>query len=245
MEVAFMDAYVRKLIQTCHKRKVAAMGGMSAQIPIKDDPKANEIAMDKVRADKLREVSNGHDGTWIAHPLINKIALDIFNEHMLGPNQYHVRREDVKVVAADLVNSNVPGEITAAGVRSNVATALAYSAAWISGNGCIPLNYLMEDAATAEITRVQLWQWVKYGSRTKDTGNFITKEYISKIVDEIAKGMVGQKGAFWKDADVSIVAEYLKAQVGQEWPSEFLTSDLMSELAKRDGVEHKWFRSSL
>lgn len=221
------------------------MGGMSAQIPIKDDPNANEIAMGKVRADKLREVTNGHDGTWIAHPLINKIALDIFNEHMLGPNQYHVRREDVKVVAADLVDSNVPGEITTAGVRSNVATALAYTAAWISGNGCIPLNYLMEDAATAEITRVQLWQWVKYGSRTKDTGEFITKDYISNLVDEIAKGMVGQKGAFWKDGDVSIVADYLKSQVGQEWPSEFLTSDLMGELAKRDGVEQKWFKSAL
>lgn len=154
------------------------MGGMSAQIPIKNDPKANEIAMAKVRADKLREVTNGHDGTWIAHPLINKIAMEVFNEHMLGPNQYHVRREDVKVTAADLLNTSVPGKITAEGIRSSVATSLGYSGAWVGGNGCIPLNHLMEDAATAEITRVQLWQYVKYGSRVADTGDIVTAEYI-------------------------------------------------------------------
>jgi malate synthase len=132
MTVPFMDAYVRLLIQTCHKyalschdffriltifnrRKVAAMGGMSAQIPIKDDPKANEIAMEKVRSDKLREVTAGHDGTWIAHPLINKVAREIFDKHMLGPNQYYNLRSEVKVTAADLLNSSVPGKITIRG----------------------------------------------------------------------------------------------------------------------------------
>jgi malate synthase len=121
MVAPFMDAYVRLLIQTCHRRKVAAMGGMSAQIPIKGDDAANTAAMDKVRADKLREVTAGHDGTWIAHPLINKIAMDIFDKHMLGPNQYHVRREDVTVLAKDLLNTQVQGEITEEGVKSNVA----------------------------------------------------------------------------------------------------------------------------
>ncbi|KAI0687906.1 malate synthase [Cytidiella melzeri] len=242
MEVPFMDAYVRLLIQTCHRRKVAAMGGMSAQIPIKDDPKANEIAMAKVRADKLREVTNGHDGTWIAHPLINKIAMDIFNEHMLGPNQYHVRREDVKVTAADLLNTSVPGKITAEGIRGSVATSLSYSAAWVSGNGCIPLNYLMEDAATAEITRVQLWQYVKYGSRVSDTGEIVTAEYIDRIVDKIVPTL---KSGAVTEKNLGLVASYLKKQVRQEWPSEFLTSDLMPYLAIADGCPEKWQRSVL
>ncbi|KAF7357701.1 Malate synthase [Mycena venus] len=187
MTVGFMDAYVRLLIQTCHKRKVAAMGGMSAQIPIKDDPKANEVAMEKVRADKLREVLAGHDGTWIAHPLIEQIARPIFDSHMLGANQYHVRREEVRVAAADLLNTTVPGQLTEAGVRENVSTALAYTAAWMGGNGCIPLNYLMEDAATAEITRVQLWQWVKYAARM-ESGQPVTVELVDKLIGELAPG---------------------------------------------------------
>ena len=242
MEVPFMDAYVRLLIQTCHRRKVAAMGGMSAQIPIKDDAKANEIAMAKVRADKLREVKNGHDGTWIAHPLINQIAMEVFNEHMVGPNQYHIRREDVRVTAADLLNTTVPGKITTAGVRGSVATSLAYSAAWVGGNGCIPLNYLMEDAATAEITRVQLWQYVKYGIRTSDSGQVITAEWIDSLVDEIAPTL---KSAAVTAENLEIVSKYLKAQVRKEWPSEFLTSDLMGYLAVRDGCPAAWQRSVL
>ncbi|KAI9062838.1 malate synthase [Trametes sanguinea] len=242
MEVGFMDAYVRLLIQTCHKRRVAAMGGMSAQIPIKNDTKANEAAMAKVRADKLREVTNGHDGTWIAHPLINDIAMEIFNKYMLGPNQYHVRREDVKVAAADLLNTNVPGQITSEGVRSNVATSLAYSGAWLGGNGCIPLNWLMEDAATAEITRIQLWQWVKYGMRTADTGEVITAAYVDKLVDEIAPTL---KSATITEENLDIVSRYLKAQVRREWPSEFLTSDLMGYLAVRDGCPAAWQKSVL
>jgi malate synthase len=243
MTVGFMDAYVRLLIQTCHKRKVAAMGGMSAQIPIKDDPKANEVAMNKVRADKQREVQAGHDGTWIAHPLINKIAMDVFNEHMLGPNQYHVRREEVKVAAADLLNTTVPGKITEQGVRSNVSCALAYTAAWMGGNGCIPLNYLMEDAATAEITRVQLWQWVKYGSRLS-TGQPITEEYIDQAIDEVSPS-VKKVAPSVKDEDLQVAVKYLKSQIRQTWPSEFLTSDLMFFLAQKDGIPSHSKKSAL
>ncbi|KAF7970391.1 hypothetical protein HWV62_43602 [Athelia sp. TMB] len=243
MTVGFMDAYVRLLIQTCHKRKVAAMGGMSAQIPIKDDPKANEVAMEKVRADKYREVSNGHDGTWIAHPLINAIARGVFDAHMLGPNQYHVRREDVRVAAADLLDTRVPGKVTLKGVRGNVSTCLGYCAAWIGGNGCIPLDYLMEDAATAEITRVQLWQWVKYGSRL-DTGEVVTVELVDNLIEELKGGIGGLvKGVNSGDLDVAV--EYLRKQVRREWPSEFLTSDLMPFLAARDGVESKWVKAAL
>ncbi|KAI0314232.1 malate synthase [Amylostereum chailletii] len=243
MQVGFMDSYVRLLIQTCHKRKVAAMGGMSAQIPIKGDEKANEVAMAKVRSDKLREVTNGHDGTWIAHPLINKIARDVFDQYMIGPNQYHIRREDVRVAAADLLNTNVPGTITAEGVRSNVATALAYSVAWIGGNGCIPLNWLMEDAATAEITRVQLWQWVHYGART-DTGDEITAALVDRLVDEVEPDVRKAVPAL-KEEHLRIVKDYLKKQVRQTWPSEFLTSDLMPYLAAADGVPAKWLKSAL
>ena len=160
MTVPFMDAYVRLLIKTCHRRKVAAIGGMAAQIPIKDDPKANDAAMEKVKADKLREVKAGHDGTWVAHPALVKIALDIFNEHMPGPNQYHIRREDVHVSALDLLNTNVPGRITEAGIRGNLSALLVYVGNWVGGLGCVPVNYMMEDAATAEIARVQIWHWM-------------------------------------------------------------------------------------
>ncbi|KAG5640613.1 hypothetical protein DXG03_007906, partial [Asterophora parasitica] len=186
------------------------MGGMSAQIPIKDDPKANEVAMNKVRADKLREVTAGHDGTWIAHPLINQIARQVFDENMLGPNQYHVLRQDVKVAAADLLNTNVPGKITEEGVRENISCSLAYTAAWIGGNGCIPYNYLMEDAATAEITRVQLWQWVHYGARV-DSGEPITLEYIDRLVDELAPG-IKKLAPGVKEEHVKVAANYLKGQ---------------------------------
>jgi len=163
---------------------------------------------------------------------------------MLGPNQYHILREDVNVVAADLVNPDVPGQITSGGVHANVSAALAYATAWLGGNGCIPLNHRMEDAATAEIARVQLWQWVKAGARTKDTGDIISKEYVSKVIDQVAKELGNQKGP-WKMEDIPPVVRYLKDQVGREWPGEFLTSDFMDELAKRDGVDVKWLRSAL
>ena len=158
--------------------------------------------------------------------------------------QYHVLREDVNVIAADLVNPNVPGKITSGGVYANASAALAYMAAWLRGNGCIPLNHLMEDAATAEIARVQLWQWVKAGARTKDTGNLISKEYVSMVIDQAAKELEAREG-FWKKEDIPLVVHYLKGQIAREWPGEFLTSDLMDELARRDGVDVKWPRSLL
>lgn len=147
----------------------------------------------------------------------------------------------MRVTAYDLLNTTVPGKITASGVRSSVATALAYSAAWVGGNGCIPLNHLMEDAATAEITRVQLWQYVKYGSRM-DSGEYVTAEYIDRIVDEVVPTL---KGGAITEKNLDIVARYLKKQVRQEWPSEFLTSDLMSYLAIADGCPSRFVRSAL
>lgn len=220
------------------------MGGMSAQIPIKDDPKANENAMDKVRADKLREVTAGHDGTWIAHPLINNVAREIFDKHMLGPNQYYNLRSEVRVSAADLLNTNVPGKITFEGVRSNVETCLAYTAAWVGGNGCIPIHYLMEDAATAEITRLQLWQWAHYAARIADDGRSVTVGMIDKLIEDVKPGL-GKLVKGLKEEDVNIAAEYLKGQVRKQWPNEFLTSDLMGWLAIRDGVEPDFVKAAL
>ena len=143
MTVPFMDAYVRLLVRTCHRRGVHAMGGMAAQIPIKDDPEANEAAMDRVAADKLREARAGHDGTWVAHPALAAIAVDVFNKHMPTPNQMHVRREDVHVTRNDLLNMNVPGAVTEDGIRKNLNIGLGYMEGWLRGVGCVPINYLM------------------------------------------------------------------------------------------------------
>lgn len=229
MTVPFMDAYVRLLIKTCHRRGVAAMGGMSAQIPIKDDPKANEVAMNKVKADKLREVKAGHDGTWVAHPALVKVALDIFNEYMTGPNQYHIRREEVKVTALDLLNTNVPGKVTEHGIRENVSAALQYCANWVSGVGCVPIANLMEDAATAEIARLQVWQWARHGALT-DAGKKVTAEWLEGIIAEetIKAKQTTAKGL--DPAKVDLAKRYLTAQVKAHLPDDFLTSALMTSL---------------
>ncbi len=152
MTSPFMDAYVRLLIKTCHRRGVHAMGGMAAQIPIKDNPSANAAAMEKVTKDKIREVQAGHDGTWVAHPDLVKLARGVFDQYMPGPNQLHVRREDVNVTAHDLLNTKVKGTITENSLRINVSIALQYMEAWLRGLGCVPIHNLMEDAATAEIS---------------------------------------------------------------------------------------------
>lgn len=224
MTCPFMQAYVNLLIQTCHKRGAAAIGGMAAQIPIKGNEKANNAAMDKVRADKLREVLAGHDGTWVAHPALVSIALEVFNKHMLGPNQYHVRREEVRVSALDLLNPNVDGQITEAGARANVSALLAYCANWVRGNGCVPINHLMEDAATAEISRISLWQWVFHGSKTVE-GKPVTPQFIDQIIaSEAAKLTSLDPNA------VDLSRRYLSQQVRAKEPSEFLTTDLTAHL---------------
>src|SRR5437588_976680 len=167
MERHFLKSYVELLIQTCHRRGAHAMGGMAAQIPIRDDPAANEAAMARVRADKLREARAGHDGTWIAHPGLAGIAREAFDAVMTGPNQLPMLRAEVNVTAQDL--PSVPeGEITEAGPRNCIRVGVQYLEAWLRGNGCVPLYHLMEDAATAEICRAQLWQCLHHGARTSD-----------------------------------------------------------------------------
>src|SRR5690606_11011051 len=174
MTTHFMRSYSLLCIRTCHRRGAFAMGGMAAQIPIKDDPKANEQALTKVRADKEREANDGHDGTWVAHPGLVPIAREVFDRVMQSPNQVHKLRKDVNVTAQDLLT--VPqGKITYAGLYNNVSVALQYMAAWLAGNGCVPINNLMEDAATAEISRAQLWQWIRH-SAALDDGRKVTLE---------------------------------------------------------------------
>jgi malate synthase len=167
MDRGFLSAYVELLIHTCHRRGIHAMGGMAAQIPVKGDEQANEAALAKVRADKLREVMAGHDGTWVAHPGLVPVAREVFDAHMPGPNQIARPREAVTRDAARLLE--VPaGPVTERGLRHNVDVAIQYLAAWLSGNGCVPIYGLMEDAATAEISRTQVWQWVAHGARLDD-----------------------------------------------------------------------------
>ena len=180
MERHFLKSYVDLLIKTCHRRGAHAMGGMAAQIPIRDDPAANEAAMARVRADKLREARAGHDGTWIAHPGLAGIAREAFDAVMPGPNQLSVLRSEVSVTAKDLLT--VPeGAITEEGLRNCVRVGVQYLEAWLRGNGCVPLYHLMEDAATAEICRAQLWQCLHHGARTSD-GKPVTVERFDRLL---------------------------------------------------------------
>ena len=193
MTVHFLSSYVDLLIQTCHKRGIHAMGGMAAQIPIKNDPAANDAAMAKVRADKLREVKAGHDGTWVAHPGLVPIAKEIFDEHMKTPNQLSRLREDVNIQAADLLA--VPkGDITEDGLRINVDVGLRYLASWLAGNGCVPIYNLMEDAATAEICRAQVWQWVKHGAKMSD-GRAVDAALVKQVIAEQIEKVQQELGA--------------------------------------------------
>ena len=179
MKRHFLSSYVKQLVYVCHKRGAHAMGGMAAQIPIKNDIEANEKAMLLVKNDKEREANAGHDGTWIAHPGLAPIALDAFNSVMRGANQINKKIDNPNVTREDLLK--VPdGEITESGLRDNIKVGLQYVEAWLSGNGCVPLYHLMEDAATAEISRSQLWQWLKHESNLND-GRKVTKSLIKQM----------------------------------------------------------------
>jgi len=194
MTVPFMRAYCLEVIKNCHKRGAHAMGGMAAQIPIKSDSAANAAAMAKVLADKEREATDGHDGTWVAHPGLVPVALEAFDKHMPTPNQIARQRMDVHTKASDLLA--VPeGTISEDGLRVNMSVGIQYLEAWLGGNGCVPLYNLMEDAATAEISRTQLWQWMKYGAKLEDGRVINTALYdellpqvMAKIGEEVGDG---------------------------------------------------------
>ena len=192
MDRHFLKSYVDLLIQTCHKRGAHAMGGMAAQIPVRDQ-EANEAAMARVRADKLREARAGHDGTWIAHPGLATVAREAFDSVMRGPSQLHVTRAEVDVARGDLLA--VPdGRITEEGLRANIRVGVQYLESWLRGNGCVPLYNLMEDAATAEISRAQLWQWLHHGARTSD-GAAVTVERFDRLLSEELDRIHGEVGA--------------------------------------------------
>ncbi|MGH9632692.1 MAG: malate synthase A, partial [Bryobacteraceae bacterium] len=222
MEKHFLKSYVELLIRTCHRRGIHAMGGMAAQIPIKSDPAANERALGKVRDDKLREVRAGHDGTWVAHPGLVPVAKAIFDEHMKEPNQIGRLREDVRTAATDLLT--LPqGEITQRGLELNIDVGVQYLEAWLRGNGAVAIYNLMEDAATAEISRAQLWQWAHHRARTSD-GRQLDIDAVTSAILRVVEDLRNRIGAAAFEAGKFRLAAQLFEQLtrSEAFP-EFLT----------------------
>lgn len=222
MTAPMMRAYSLLVIKNCHKRGAHAMGGMAAQIPIKNDAAANDAAFGRVRADKLREASDGHDGTWVAHPGLVPVALEIFDEIMPAPNQIDKQRDDVQVSAADLLQ--VPtGTISEAGARWNIKVGVQYIEAWLRGNGCVPLYNLMEDAATAEISRTQIWQWLHHQA-VLDDGQALTPARFDAMLDEEMNAIHEEIGtARYKGGQFPLAAQIFSDMAKREPLVDFLT----------------------
>ncbi len=231
MEKRFLASYVTLLIRTCHRRGIHAMGGMAAQIPIKNDPEANEAALAKVRADKLREVKAGHDGTWVAHPGLVPIAKTIFDEHMPQPNQIATAMPTAEITAEDLLS--VPeGPVTEKGLRQNLNVGILYLEAWLRGNGCVPLYNLMEDAATSEISRTQVWQWLKNRVTLAD-GRTLTPELYGQVFDEevgAVRARLAEEGV--GAGRYELAARLFDEMIRSEELPEFLTLSAYDELMK-------------
>lgn len=230
MDVPFMRAYSLLAIKTCHKRNAPAIGGMAAQIPVKNDEQANDIAFKKVRADKQREVRAGHDGTWVAHPGMVELVREVFNEGMPTPNQIFNKREEVEITAENLLE--VPtGEITEEGVRTNINVGIRYTAAWLSGMGAVPINNLMEDAATAEISRAQIWQWIRHPKGRIDDQKDINKQMIAVLIDEELLRIRAQVGeAAFAAENYEKAATIFSELVMQDEFVEFLTLPAYEQL---------------
>src|SRR5687768_11462433 len=190
MTVPFLSNYAALLIETCHRRGAHAMGGMAAQIPIAGDPIANGEALSRVRADKVREARAGHDGTWVAHPGLIPLAREVFDAALDGPNQLHVRKPELAITRDDLIAPS-RGTITRRGFEGNVEVCVRYLAAWLDGLGCVPIHHLMEDAATAEIARAQLWQWLHAGGLALDDGRAIDFELFDACVAALPAKLAG------------------------------------------------------
>jgi malate synthase len=231
MDRHFLRSYTRLVVKTCHHRGAFAMGGMAAQIPIKNDPAANQAALDKVIADKQREVGDGHDGTWVAHPGLVNLAHEVFDAEMPGPNQLARLREDVTVTPQDLLA--VPeGAITEQGLRHNLTVGLLYLEAWLNGLGCVPIFNLMEDAATAEISRSQVWQWVRHGAQLSD-GRVVTVELYRLVVKEELeriRQLVGE--ARFSSGQFSLAERIFDRLITAPEFTEFLTLPAYEELLK-------------
>ena len=223
MTTHMMRTYSLYVIKVCHQREIHAMGGMAAQIPIRADPEANEIALDKVRVDKTREAKDGHDGTWVAHPGLVQIAKEEFDEYMPTPNQIFRKLDDLQVTSEDLLT--IPeGTITEEGLRLNVDVGIQYMAAWLSGNGCVPIYNLMEDAATAEISRSQVWQWLHNPHTALEDGRPITEEMfietVAGVLEEL-KEKVGQE--FFDTHNYELAAQLFSEISLKEDFTDFLT----------------------
>jgi malate synthase len=222
MGKAFLNAYSLLLIKTCHRRGAFAMGGMAAQIPIKNDPPANEAAFAKVVADKEREAGNGHDGTWVAHPDLVPIAMKVFDRLMPQPNQLDRLREDVQVSRDDLLQVH-EGARTEAGLRENIRVGVQYIEAWLRGRGAVPLYNLMEDAATAEISRAQIWQWLHHTASFAD-GRQLTRELFQQVLtDEMGKVRAAIGDAPYESGRFSEAIELFSTMSLADDLDEFLT----------------------
>jgi malate synthase A len=220
MTQPFLRSYTQLVVKTCHRRGIHAMGGMAAQIPIKD-PVKNEEALAKVRADKLREVTDGHDGTWVAHPGLVPLAKEIFDAHMKGPNQLDFQRGDVEVTAADLLQ--VPaGTRSESGLRQNVDVGIRYLEAWLRGSGCVPIHHLMEDAATAEISRTQVWQWIHHGATLVD-GRRVTKGLFGQVLAEELAQIRAELGDRWAQSRFDDAARLFERLSTADECASFLT----------------------
>src|ERR1700688_821522 len=224
MTTHFMHSYSLLCIKTCHRRSTFAMGGMAAQIPVKNDPKANEEAFAKVRADKEREARDGHDGTWVAHPGMVQLALDAFNAIMPQANQIDRKRDDVNIASKDLLDFGPSEPITERGLRTNVSVGVQYLEAWLRGSGAVPIFNLMEDAATAEISRAQVWQWIRHPRGMLDDGRKVTKELFRSVLDEELakiKTQMGEKR--FADGKFDVARELFDRITTDDEFAEFLT----------------------
>jgi malate synthase len=229
MTAPFMRAYALLLLATCHRRNAPAIGGMSALIPIKGDPAANEKALAGVRTDKARDATDGYDGGWVAHPGLVPIAMEEFVK-VLGdrPNQIDKKRDDVQVAAADLLNFQPETPITEAGLRMNINVGIHYLGSWLAGNGCVPIHNLMEDAATAEISRSQVWQWIRSPKGVLDDGRKVTAEMVRALIpDELAKAKAAVGG---DTRTYDRAAQIFEQMSTQESFAEFLTLPLYEEI---------------
>ena len=224
MTAPFMRAYALLLVKTCHRRGAFAMGGMAAQIPIKNDAAANAAALDKVRADKLREVNDGCDGTWVAHPGLVHIAREVFDTHMPTPNQIDRQRDDVQVTAAELLDFRPERPITEAGLRNNISVGIQYLGAWLAGNGCVPVYNLMEDAATAEISRSQIWHWIRSSKGVLEDGRKVTEPLVCQMIDDELPRIAQAVGkANWRAGRYEAAARLFGDLVTCDDYAEFLT----------------------
>ncbi len=224
MTTHFLKSYAELLIKTCHRRNIHAMGGMAAQIPVKNDEAANAEAFAKVKADKEREATYGHDGTWVAHPGLVPVALEAFNRLMPAPNQIATRkREDVHTTAADLIKFEPETPITERGLRLNINVAIQYVGAWLAGQGAVPIFNLMEDAATAEISRSQVWQWMRSPKGKLDDGRKITKEMVAAMIPEELAKIRELLGPAWASGRYEEAATIFADLVNNDTFVDFLT----------------------